>query len=371
MALALLAGELAVRALSARLLGLDHESMRFDPLLGWVQQQGLTATRINEAHERIDVEGDALGLRARPGSTRFDARTNLLVVGDSITAGTQVRFEDTWPAQLERLLAARRPGLQVVNAAVDGYDLCQEYRMAERLFGLFEPRLVVVAVYVGNDLLDYQSGAAARPPWQSSGPLVFLRETSYLLRFVTGAAARAGVRGPLKPGTSRPARDPVPLADWDPTRLPGLHGLDAAAQDRVRGQFASPELVPILRGGPEAQRRLRATERVLDGFLDLARARGSRALIVVFPTKQQVLPAQRAELLRLHALPPERIDAPQAALAAWAAARGALLLDVTPALGGASHPEELFWRLDLHLCPAGHATVAQALRPMVEAALGL
>jgi hypothetical protein len=366
--LGLLLAEGATRLLAPWALSLSNPLVRFDPQLGWLYREtpGLQKeplTRVNEAHEAVTLRGNRLGLRDTPHGYSTDQET-VLVLGDSFTAGTQLDLEEAWPAQVELRLRGRHPRLQVVNAAVDGYDLAQEYRLAERLLEYFRPRVIVVGLYAGNDIVDYGRDAQARPPWEPSGPLVWLREHSYLYHLVSGAVRLAEERTT----TRRRGLAPV-LPGWDPRVLPGLSDLTPEQQNRIRGQFASPDLLPVVRGGPEADRRLRSTERCLAAFAELAQAHRAGFVVVLIPSKQQVVPDHRSEWIRLQELSRDQVDFPERELARWALERGVSALDLGRVFSESADPGSLFWRVDMHLSPAGHSLIGGALAPLVEQAL--
>lgn len=351
----LLLCELVVRMGSDRLLSLSHPAVRFDPALGWVQREGETGVRRNEAGREVAIVGSSLGIRQPPRPYERDGRHTVLVLGDSFTAGTQIPFEETWPARLEGRLRPSIPNVQVINAGVDRYDLSQQYRLAERLSRDFPPRHVVVALYVGNDLADYEQAAGARLPWAPAGPGAWLADRSYLYHFARGAVAR-------KPRAERGA--PSPVDGWSPRSVPGFAEMRPDQQARVRGQFAAGDVLPLWRGGEDAARRLTAVERLLEAFAD--RVRPARLTVVVLPMKQEVIPAQRAELLALHDLSEDDLARPRERLAAWAARRGVTFVDATPALQAHERPLDLFWPVDSHMTPLGHERVADVVAPAIR-----
>jgi acyl-CoA thioesterase I len=53
-----------------------------------------------------------------PAAARTGPR--IVVLGDSLTAGLGVSQDDAYPAQLQRRLNAKKPGVEVVNAGVSG-----------------------------------------------------------------------------------------------------------------------------------------------------------------------------------------------------------------------------------------------------------
>src|SRR5215813_4425814 len=59
----------------------------------------------------------ALALQAQAASAR---PTRIVVLGDSLVAGFQLKASDAFPAQLERALKARGHSVEIINAGVSG-----------------------------------------------------------------------------------------------------------------------------------------------------------------------------------------------------------------------------------------------------------
>lgn len=120
------------------------------PRLGWVLPAKLEGVWTIDAPVRTNAHGlrDDEFPRDKP-----PAELRILALGDSFTFALGVRFEDLWVQQLERRLEAERGApVQVINAAVAGYNTRQEliYLLSEGLE--LEPDVVVIAFY-WNDLL--------------------------------------------------------------------------------------------------------------------------------------------------------------------------------------------------------------------------
>ena len=105
----------------------------YHPLLGWAQAPDLKAQGFNTLQ---------YGIRKNTAADEKLDKGSILAVGDSFTAGSEVVDEETWPAQLERLI-----GRRVINAGVGGYGVDQAVLNAERLMSEIEPRLVLVGIY--------------------------------------------------------------------------------------------------------------------------------------------------------------------------------------------------------------------------------
>jgi lysophospholipase L1-like esterase len=108
-------------------------------------------------------------------------------LGDSHTWGEGVEVHETWPAQLQALA---RPGVEVLNCGVNGYDTLQEALWYERFVEPFDPDVVLVG-YFANDVAARgleEEGARLRDDWLTTwthprrpGAMRFLREHSVVV----------------------------------------------------------------------------------------------------------------------------------------------------------------------------------------------
>jgi hypothetical protein len=76
------------------------------------------------------------------------SKQRIAIIGDSFTFGLEVRYEDTWGYQLERLLG---PGAQVLNFGVDGYGVDQAYLRYLRDVRSWHPDFVIFGI-INDDL---------------------------------------------------------------------------------------------------------------------------------------------------------------------------------------------------------------------------
>src|SRR5262249_39007898 len=120
------------RTLQGRQL-LQTSGAVYDPLLGWSQRSNF----VGGGFDTLDY-----GIRKNSNGDEELSQGAVLAVGDSFTAGSDVVNEDTWPAQLERML-----GVRVINAGVGGFGVDQMVLNVERLLPILKPRAVVVGIY--------------------------------------------------------------------------------------------------------------------------------------------------------------------------------------------------------------------------------
>jgi hypothetical protein len=147
---------LVVGEVGLRLAGLrfDGSISTSDPQLGWSLRPGASAWNVSEGeafvqvnrHGQRDVEWT---IEKSPGKYR------IAVLGDSMVAAAQVPLEQRFTEVMSRELAGctQRP-VEVLNFGVGGYSTAQELLQLRSRVWAFQPDLVVLSVYFGNDLYD-------------------------------------------------------------------------------------------------------------------------------------------------------------------------------------------------------------------------
>ena len=134
-------------------------------LRGQVARSGLTPFELDESpdlpyrlrrefrtlYKGVEVELDARGLR-RGGAEAETARPlHLALVGDSVTFGNAIEWEDTLPVLLQQALLDLGVSVRITNAGVPGFG-------AEEVASFFHERVLplspthVVYVFVANDV---------------------------------------------------------------------------------------------------------------------------------------------------------------------------------------------------------------------------
>jgi lysophospholipase L1-like esterase len=326
----LLLGEAIVRAfdLGPRFGLVSYEifEQTDDPVLGYVLRPGAPdgEHRISEA-----------GLRDREFPlAKADGVFRVAAIGDSITFGHGFSREESWPKQLESMLAAAAlpaaPRFEVINFGVTGYNLGQ---IAERLRTLvlrYDPDLVVYG-YTLNDPQAYSFEATildglarAREPDPRSAARGLSRALAHSRLFLM--ARQLLVRGDGGAKEIELRLDPGFVADARGRReryFRGLHRREAARR-RFEGGLA----------------RIGA----------IARESGVPAVLAIFPLFYDD-PSQPYGLADVHDL-----------VAAEARANGLEVLDLRPAFDAARERVGVPLHADMmHPNALGHRVAARAL----------
>lgn len=167
----LLAGSLAISVLigetAMRLLGYqaiyDVYSKpsilwQHDELLGWSHEPGTQTRYVGPRPWPIEydtlVSINSLGMRGPEVETLPEEGVRILVLGDSMVAGFEVEYEETFVAVLQDLLSETLGSpVQVLNGGVRGYGTDQSYLYFRERGALLEPDIVLMFMSV-NDLVN-------------------------------------------------------------------------------------------------------------------------------------------------------------------------------------------------------------------------
>ena len=139
---------------------LDPGMIQYDRALGWRLVPEWTGT-----HRHYDYTAryhiNRRGLRGPAKSDADRGETTIAVLGDSFTFGFGVEDDETFVSRIGEQMG---PDVRVRNFGVPGYSTDQEALLLERRVLHFRPTLVVIVVYLGNDLVDNRRGFPMQAP---------------------------------------------------------------------------------------------------------------------------------------------------------------------------------------------------------------
>ncbi len=302
-----------------------------DAARGWKNKPSTTAV-YGEAEFAIEVRHNALGFRGHEiAREKPDGVRRVLVLGDSFAYGIGVADDETFAARLERMV----PGLEVINAGVNGYGTAQELLALRDEGPALQPDVVLLAFFwndVGNsytrdfprfrlegERLVWPAPLATLPPPPTTTRRAWLRH-SYVYRFASDRLKLVGYW--LKVALH------LPLETTD---------------------FVDP-------GEREDAWRLEAA--LLREIRDLSRRAGAELAIAAIPDQVQVEPD-----VTVVGLDPADYEV-LGRLERIAAELGVPLIDLAPALRAERERsgERLYYPKDRHLNARAHEAVARALQ---------
>jgi hypothetical protein len=282
--------------------------VQFEPEVGW-------KPRPNKTGWATDLNGDAFHITTDSAGWRAAGELNasdIVVIGDSFAFGFAVDDED--------FFARRVPGAVVASLGAPGYSIVQPVLWLERLADQLAGKVVVILVYMGNDLAE-----TVRPSMEG-----------YRAPFV-----RVGRDGGCEVMTKHVRPDPWPF--------PRQQGMD--------------EYIDICLPGAASERAFAACEFLLGRARRACDSAGASLVVMTIP---ELSPAAREALAV--ALEPrsdrERFDEelPERRLAEICEELGIPLVALRDHLG----PEHYLER-DFHWNPAGHRRVAEVLASLARA----
>ena len=235
-----------------------------DSLLGHVPNPGFSTSGFGNSFHTIDADG-LRSVGERPAS-----RDGLiLAVGDSFTYGDEVRDEETWPAQLQRI-----SGRPVLNGGVTGYGFDQIVLRAEQLTALHRPSTVIVS-FIAADIWRTEM----RRLWWRNKPWFAIEDNQLVLKGVPVPDRTTGLPFHVRRAVERilvdspyilqrlsgyhlralPARQGLPVSERLVERLAGLR-LEHRVNIVVMAQYAHIFWIDKA----TARRQRRTTRAILD-----------------------------------------------------------------------------------------------------------
>jgi lysophospholipase L1-like esterase len=289
----------------------------------------------NQAEFDTEVVTNREGLRGPELGPKPAGGLRILAVGDSFTFGVGARQEETWPARLER----RMRNVQVLNAGAPGFGVPDEVAWFETYGVGLHPDVVVVAVFLANDLQDASPDqpkvavvdGALVVPGETGGLRRWLYYHSHLFRLLKSSVLEGRVRSLL--GLKEP---------W--------------ARRELRAEFSlyAPMLPEELRKGAEA------TEAAVARLA----SRGIPVVAVLIPSLPQVDPRRWTALLDQFGLDPSGHDPrrPNRLFREIFERHGVPVLDLTDTFGAAVRQgRRIYYPIDQHLTPAGYDLMARTI----------
>ena len=143
-----------------RILGTESDNLIMqDPVFGWIHvpnKHGYSRSKEFSVKVRINKDG-FIGRDysyAKPENT-----VRILTIGDSLTEAFQVFEEESYSQLLENILKSdfKNTNFEVLNMGIAGYGTQREYYVLKDKGLKFDPDIVVLGFFTGNDFSDNMS----------------------------------------------------------------------------------------------------------------------------------------------------------------------------------------------------------------------
>ena len=261
----------------------------------------------------------------------------VLILGDSLVMSVQVPLGETFGKRLEARLAEADPGRRwrVINAGVQGYGPVEEWFFFDRVAAAFDPDIVLIVSFVGNDAVEAADREAAflagRPAVGTTGQRTVTRVRRLIRASLVLQYARVRV-DQLRARLTSPVPE-RPLATY----------------------LADPP--------PHIARGMDVSRRVYARIAERASGLGASTGVVLMPARFQTDDpdfGRLAETVRQAGGVLDR-QAASVRFAQAIAPLGLPSIDLQPILAAQPDRIGLFFRYNVHLTPRGHEVVAGAL----------
>ncbi len=313
-----------------------------DPQVG-IRLRPNARIRYTTVEFTTDIAINDQGVRDdQPIGPKAPDERRIVVLGDSLVLSVQVGVADTFCAKLQRQLNARGGPYRwrVINAGVQGYGPVDEWLFFDKVAAAFQPDVVVIVAFVGNDAIEAADAAASLESGRAMQ--VTAPRVRFMRRLVRSSVVLQSVR-----------------ARWDQLRSRIVMG---TPERPLATYLADPP--PIVQQGLDVSRR------AFGRIAERARAIGAPTGIVLMPARFQVNDADFGNLEAVVRKAGGELDRNAASrrFADALAPLGLPMVDLEPVLFAQPDRAGLFFERTVHLTPRGHDVVAGALLDFLRGA---
>ncbi len=329
-----LAAGLALAEVGLRLAGVAHPVFyRVDEHRGWALLPGAEGWWDAEGGARVRINRDGMRDRDHP-QAKPDGTYRIAVLGDSFTAAFQLPAEQAFWSVLERQLTGcpqlRGRTVEVLNFGVSNYGTAHELLTFRHHARRYEPDLVLLALFTGNDIHDnapaFHRGGNGPYFELRDGALAldtsFRNSARYRLRIsIVGRLWYRAVRSSRVLQLGRQAVRAVRVSgartEGSPNRFP----------DAGLAIYREPD-------EPEWREAWQVTERLLPALRDETRDAGARLAVVTLSNPEQVHPDRERRERLARSLGVEDLGYPDRRLRELGQREGLPVLNLAPLLAG-------------------------------------
>jgi hypothetical protein len=132
---------------------MQHDEMfQKDKTLGWKFIPNKRSGIVYGEEARHYIKINPQGFRGAPFTPKTEGRYDVAVLGDSFTSNLAVRRMDLFTRKMRERFGLERSA--VMNFGINGFGQTQEYLLLQEILKQYDPDLLIVMIYLGNDLSD-------------------------------------------------------------------------------------------------------------------------------------------------------------------------------------------------------------------------
>jgi hypothetical protein len=324
----------------------------------YVTHKPNTACENSAAEYSVSMHINNGGFRtAKPVSTnKPNGIKRILFIGDSYTFGHGVQDQESYPSQLTTLLNTQKERVEVLNAGVPGVGLDWYYMYLKEKAFAWNPDLIVVGIFLGNDLFD----------------------ATYFDKTI-----RDSQGFPTKIGTSEEYLDSDGTRTISKTplryKIPILRNshLFLFVVERLYGHPLFYDSI-VLNGSAcflrpdcrDLDSYISQAEKLIGGMKDIARAHNTPIVFALLPWELQ-FPRRLMNLSQgnVASLNPQNRRHISETFVRYCANSSLTCVDLLPSFEAYTGNKPVYFPQDRHWTVEGHAVAAQALLPMLTTTL--
>ena len=314
--------------------------------VGWLRRPNISA-EINTGERTVHLITDSVGFRI--GASGRREGIPVLVLGDSFMEALQVEHEQSFAGLLESK-ASKAVGASVAvrNAGIGGWAPAQYLARAKSLLPREDFRLVIAAIYVGNDAPEIRTDYIA--------PREAVKRHDFRL-------PRALTKREFVEATLRPLNDALEVRSE-------LFMMLRNQLDVVRMKTGtSPQAFPpeFLKSEATGERWTIAAD-ICAEINEVAREHGAKTLFVLIPSDFQVEPENFYKQVRGFGIDTATVDLdqPSRRFQEELSRRDLRFVDVLSSFREQQRAGvRLYGKVDKHLGPNGHRVLAEIIAPAV------
>jgi hypothetical protein len=343
-----------------------------DAILGTKLIPGKQGWWTQEEHEftvPVRINSDGRRDLERPVH-KPDGTYRILLLGDSFVEAMQVPIEQTFARRLEAALTrSGGPPVEVLSMGVRGYCTASEYLWYRDHGRAYQPDLVLVSFYPGNDVKNNSPTLEPTlvPEYDAQGALQRVNGKSAVSErgVLRASAAYMYFRKLLL--TEQPALA-ARLARW------GLLSKAALRPVPLDGGIPVDYWVYAADPPPAWQDAWDHTEHLLTALRDAVAADGARFAVMIVTAREQVYPSDWQQLVQTYPAMQHvawDLDGPERRVLAWCERAGVPCVRLSPAFVAQREQQRLHFLYDGHWTAAGHALAAQTVADYLRRAAWL